>query len=270
MKKVLYLFCALALLASIFACSHNLNEEDSILLQLDTKASFSETLIDSTHFIKISNHDNPFEIIGTMHNELMDSIRINQITIDSLNNFVYRYAIRKGVISNSTFDKKLYNGTFSRMQNLNHNIFNNQLNQDSLMRQLPISSQRYVITLENFLENDDIDQEFVDSWFSDFHCQINKDAYLNDTEKYFLLAASAIASATYKANKIEGKVSSNRADKVVKADFWGGVGGFIVGAISGKYAAATYVFGPKGLVVSIAGDVFLGATVSSGIAVVVN
>ena len=212
-----------------------------------------------------STFKNPYSFIGQLHNEAMDSVKAQKVTIDNLKHFTKEFTDRhnkqipelaKSQQEDQHSEVSIDNGfdigkktcqvtTRAAMDALT----------DSLIKAFPIEGQKYIAKIYEICDKEEHDSVKINNIFDNFDITINNDTNIDDTLKHVLLATSSIARATNIYN----------ADTFRTLSTIGGIlgrGAFVRAAFSGL------MFGPSGIVCSFARDAVRGAIASSALHVI--
>lgn len=252
MEKILLLF----IIAFLCSCS---NDEENMS-------------IPSTEEEHIT-FENPFNCIGYLHNEAMDSIKEHKIQDADIETFTTAFVSRheekvfyiRPSIPDHEIEEMLYKAR--EISNLYKDAPTtraaNEIN-DSVLNMVPIDLRHYVYDIFEMLDVNYNDTTQINKDFAGLDYYIFNDYTLDNEEKGALLGISAIAKATLKYNMDVVTTRAANVRSTVKADAAGAVAGVFSFAFWGK-AATGLVFGPGGVVLSCARELAIGAIVSSGV-----
>jgi len=239
------------------------SREDGVLLT--TKSSTS-----------IFSFENPYEFIGRLHNEALDTVKVQGISKNQLkgftNDFTLRHFAQMPEFSNSLQDENdeknaelSINRGFEVGKKINEATTRAAINElsDSLTMAFPIEGQKYIIRMYEACDKEENDTVKICQEFSKLDYSITTDTTVNDTLKQALLAISAIAKATNIYNASKAKTRGATARSLAKADLGGAITGIIGRGIFVKAAFSGLMFGPSGVVCCFAREAVRGAIVSS-------
>lgn len=250
---------ALALMCYVFLLSS--------CSSVDLNDGATETISD-----KASTSLNPYDFIGEIHNSAMDSLKTKKVNQEQL--ILYT----NNIVDNNFKNVKTYTEG-GKIENVLTNIIKRSNNYELTTRTASLLDDSITINIpKNCLPYIDRIREITDLKLSDsltiiknFNVideLVNKDSVLNLEEKAMLLAISAIGkySSIYNRSTIETRAVS--AGSVARADLEGAIGGVITWKCWGRAAASGLVFGPSGVVLTVAKEAVRGAIVGSAVGVV--
>lgn len=223
-----------------------------------------------------STFKNPYSFIGQLHNEAMDSVKVQKVSINNLKHFTKEFTNRhykqipelaesqqeeqdSEVSIDNGFDigkKTCQVRTRAAMDNLT----------DSLVKAFPLEGQKYIAKIYEICDKEEYDTVKINNIFDNFDVTIHNDTNIDDTLKHVLLATSSIARATNIYNANTFRTCSTRGvtlSSTCKADIGGAITGMIGRAAFVRAAFSGLMFGPSGIVCSFARDAVRGAIVGS-------
>lgn len=228
-----------------------------------------------------STFKNPYSFIGVLHNEAMDSVKAQKVTIDNLKHFTKEFTDRhnkqipelaKSQQEDQHSEVSIDNGfdigkktcqvtTRAAMDALT----------DSLIKAFPIEGQKYIAKIYEICDKEEHDSVKINNIFDNFDITINNDTNIDDTLKHVLLATSSIARATNIYNADTFRTLSTRGAtwrSSCRADVGGAIGGILGRGAFVRAAFSGLMFGPSGIVCSFARDAVRGAIASSALHVI--
>lgn len=228
-----------------------------------------------------STFKNPYSFIGVLHNEALDSVKAQKVTIDNLKHFTKEFTDRhnkqipelaKSQQEDQHSEVSIDNGfdigkktcqvtTRAAMDALT----------DSLIKAFPIEGQKYIAKIYEICDKEEHDSVKINNIFDNFDITINNDTNIDDTLKHVLLATSSIARATNIYNADTFRTLSTRGAtwrSACRADVGGAIGGILGRGAFVRAAFSGLMFGPSGIVCSFARDAVRGAIASSALHVI--
>lgn len=228
-----------------------------------------------------STFKNPYSFIGVLHNEALDSVKAQKVTIDNLKHFTKEFTDRhnkqipelaKSQQEDQHSEVSIDNGfdigkktcqvtTRAAMDALT----------DSLIKAFPIEGQKYIAKIYEICDKEEHDSVKINNIFDNFDITINNDTNIDDTLKHVLLATSSIARATNIYNADTFRTLSTRGAtwrSSCRADVGGAIGGILGRGAFVRAAFSGLMFGPSGIVCSFARDAVRGAIASSALHVI--
>lgn len=228
-----------------------------------------------------STFKNPYSFIGVLHNEALDSVKAQKVTIDNLKHFTKEFTDRhnkqipelaKSQQEDQHSEVSIDNGfdigkktcqvtTRAAMDALT----------DSLIKAFPIEGQKYIAKIYEICDKEEHDSVKINNIFDNFDITINNDTNIDDTLKHVLLATSSIARATNIYNADTFRTLSTRGatwSSACRADVGGAIGGILGRGAFVRAAFSGLMFGPSGIVCSFARDAVRGAIASSALHVI--
>lgn len=228
-----------------------------------------------------STFKNPYSFIGVLHNEALDSVKAQKVTIDNLKHFTKEFTDRhnkqipelaKSQQEDQHSEVSIDNGfdigkktcqvtTRAAMDALT----------DSLIKAFPIEGQKYIAKIYEICDKEEHDSVKINNIFDNFDITINNDTNIDDTLKHVLLATSSIARATNIYNADTFRTLSTRGAtwrSSCRADVGGAIGGILGRGAFVRAAFSGLMFGPSGIVCSFARDAVRGAIASSALYVI--
>lgn len=228
-----------------------------------------------------STFKNPYSFIGVLHNEALDSVKAQKVTIDNLKHFTKEFTDRhnkqipelaKSQQEDQHSEVSIDNGfdigkktcqvtTRAAMDALT----------DSLIKAFPIEGQKYIAKIYEICDKEEHDSVKINNIFDNFDITINNDTNIDDTLKHVLLATSSIARATNIYNADKFRTLSTRGAtwrSSCRADVGGAIGGILGRGAFVRAAFSGLMFGPSGIVCSFARDAVRGAIASSALHVI--
>lgn len=239
---------------------------------------------DSPHFwIKssVSTFENPYLFIGQFHNEAMDSVKAQKISVENVKDFTKEFTNRHyrqetnyteeqhteeaKVDSNfRAIDSGFDIGMKTRLAKTRATVDNLT---DSLVMAFPKEGQKYIVKIYDACDKSMSDSVKINIIFDDLDNSIHSDISIDDTLRHALLAISSIGRATniYNAYANTCVTRGASAGSVCRADVSGAISGIIRRAAFVRAAFSGLVFGPGGVVTNFARDAVRGAIVSSAV-----
>lgn len=228
-----------------------------------------------------STFKNPYSFIGVLHNEALDSVKAQKVSIDNLKHFTKEFTDRhhkqipelaKSQQEDQHPEVSIDNGfdigkktcqvtTRAAMDALT----------DSLIKAFPIEGQKYIAKIYEICDKEEHDSVKINNIFDNFDITINNDTNIDDTLKHVLLATSSIARATNIYNADTFRTRSTRGatlSSACKADVGGAIGGLLARGAFAKAAFSGLMFGPSGIICSFARDAVRGAIAGSALHVI--
>lgn len=228
-----------------------------------------------------STFKNPYSFIGVLHNEALDSVKAQKVTIDNLKHFTKEFTDRhnkqipelaKSQQEDQHSEVSIDNGfdigkktcqvtTRAAMDALT----------DSLIKAFPIEGQKYIAKIYEICDKEENDSVKINNIFDNLDITINNDTNIDDTLKHVLLATSSIARATNIYNADTFRTLSTRGAtwrSACRADVGGAIGGILGRGAFVRAAFSGLMFGPSGIVCSFARDAVRGAIASSALHVI--
>lgn len=196
-------------------------------------------------------------IIGRMHNECMDSIIGNRVPMSQLGNYLYGYSNNRYFVEDSVGAQVAFLNEFDEL------LTGEEIELEDI--DYPQTWNTHIQNIFSTIENGSTNKAAMNAQFNTIQQGILNDSNLDDIGKVALVGITKVANATYNYNVVDKNVvlKNHAAKSIAKADATGALTGIASGAASGRYAGAL-VFGPGGVVLSVASDAFLGAACSSG------
>ncbi|WP_337932521.1 hypothetical protein [Hallella sp.] len=262
MKRI---FLLLATIGSMFltACS---TQDDTSHLEIKSSASTFE---------------NPYLFIGQLHNEAMDSVKAQNVSIGNIKEFTKEFTNRHyHQVSNyseeTPVEKVEIDSTFRSIDNGFDIGMKTRLAKtratvdhltDSLIMAFPVEGKKYIERIYDVCDREMYDTVQINIIFDDLDNSIHEDINIDDTLRHTLLAISSIGRATniYNAHANTNKTRGASAGSVCRADVSGAISGIFGRAAFVRAAFSGFVFGPGGVVTSFARDAVRGAIVGSAV-----
>lgn len=223
--------------------------------------------------VTTSNFSNPYAFIGSIHNEAMDSVIAQRISLSSLKSFNRDFTTKKlskikgfdgDKISTEALDAGYDIGL--KMKQVKTRAALDNLT-DSLICCVPEEGRPYVSKMFQICDKQMTDTININKIFNDIDNKIYYDVNLNDTLRGALLAISSIARATNIYNSIPLSTRGATWGSTAHADLGGAIAGLGWRALF-KASYRGLMFGPGGIVVGFAKDCVVGAISSSALHVI--
>ena len=247
----------------------------AILLAIVIFGSFSspEESSDYVSDLTTSNFSNPYAFIGSIHNEAMDSVVAQKISLSNLKSFNRDFTNKKSSKIKGFDGEKISTEALNagydiglKMKQVKTRATLDNLT-DSLICCIPEEGRPYVSKMFQICDKQITDTIEINKIFNDIDSNIYYDVNLNDTLKGALLAISSIARAT---NIYNSKPLSTRGatwGSTAHADLGGAIAGLGWRALF-RASYRGLMFGPGGIVVGFAKDCVVGAISSSALHVI--
>lgn len=220
--------------------------------------------------------ENPYKFIGQLHNDALDSVKVQGIRKDQLKGFTRDFTQRHFAQMSEFLNlQQEENGGQNAEISINRGFeIGKRINEaktratidelsDSLIMAFPIEGQKYIVRMYEICDEEESDTVKICQNFSKLDYSITTDTTVNDTLKHALLATSAIAKATNIYNANETMTRGATASSLAKSDLGGAIMGIIGRGVFVKAAFSGLVFGPSGIVCCFAREAVRGAIVSS-------
>ena len=217
-----------------------------------------------------SKFSNPYAFIGSIHNEAMDSVLAQEISLNSLKSFNRDFTNKKLNKIKGFEGEKISTDALNagydiglKMKQANTRATLDNLT-DSLICSIPEEGRTYVSEMFQICDKQMKDTIDINKIFNDIDSKIYYDVNLNDTLKGALLAISSIARATniYNSKPLLTRGASWRS--TARADLGGAIAGLGWRALF-KASYSGLMFGPGGIVVGFAKDCVVGSISSSAL-----
>lgn len=228
-----------------------------------------------------STFKNPYSFIGQLHNEAMDSVKAQKVSVNNLKHFTKEFTSRhyKQIPELAESQQKEEDSEVSIDNGFDIGKKTCQVTTraamdaltDSLIKAFPIEGQKYIAKIYEICDKEEHDSVKINNIFDNFDITINNDTNIDDTLKHVLLATSSIARATNIYNADTFRTLSTRGATLrsaCKADVFGAVEGMIGRGAFVRAAFSGLMFGPSGIVCSFARDAVRGAIISSAFHVI--
>lgn len=220
-----------------------------------------------------SKISNPYAFIGSIHNEAMDSVIAQRISLSNLKSFNRDFTNKKLSKTKGFDDVKISTEALNagydiglKMKQVKTRATIDNLT-DSLICCIPEEGRPYVSKMFQICDKQMRDTIEINKIFDNIDSNIYYDVNLNDTLRSALFAISSIARAT---NIYNSKPLSTRGatwGSTAKADLGGAIAGLGWRALF-KASYRGFMFGPGGIVLSFAQDCAVGAISSSALHVI--
>lgn len=220
-----------------------------------------------------SSFENPYAVLGTIHNAAMDSIKSSKIGLKSLEEFSDSFV-------NQHFDANDDDVLMNFCSNLSANAkqiglkYENCLETraadeltDSVINTLPDDCKQFASEIFNIVDMRLSDSLLIVKEFSAFNEKI-AEAPISYEEKQDMWMISAIAQASCLYNRQEISSRVVNGTSIAKADVSGAIGGVVGWRFWVKAACTGLMFGPGGIVMTMSREVVRGAIGSSGVHIV--
>ncbi len=220
---------------------------------------------------------NPMSHIGNIHNQALDAISSDCVTLDSICSFTYAYIEDRfsGVTTPIPQMNEFSNKSLSIAKKIGIECYysyntrgkSESETADSIFQEIPPQCKPFIDEMMDVINSNEIDSVEIAHKFEEINIAINNSQNLSDDDKNGLWTCSAIAFSSYMYNLPSISTRAVTAEGVVKADLAGAVGGFLCWKFWGKTAAGL-MFGPQGAVIAATKEIVRSAVVSSAINVV--
>jgi len=220
--------------------------------------------------------DNPFKCIGILHNQAMDSIKINRISINKIGEFTDEFTerhadmifgLKKHLANYPVRYRRDIKSISKQILNGHKTILGKEVC-DSLITKTSSTWQPYLNRMKSAIEKlrteTDVEYEF---YVIDY--TINKDNKLTIEDKSQLWAISAITRSSLEyniASYAKTTTYDSALETAVKADFGGAVAGAVDYALCGS-SITGLMFGPGGAVLCCGAYIVKSAILSSAVGV---
>lgn len=212
---------------------------------------------------------NPYDFIGELHNIAMDSIRKNNLLEEEVKDFTLDY-VRKH------FEEEPSTRSIENSDEAMENIIRTSLAykyrtrnfisiEDSIISSAPKEIQGYIKIMYDILSEVHSDSISLNKEFNKLDLLIINDSSLSEEDRAAALSVSTIGKHSYLYNFKTIKTRGITSTSVAKADLSGAVSGIISWKCWGKAAATGLMFGPGGIVLTVAREAILGGVLGSGI-----
>lgn len=222
--------------------------------------------------------DNPMRHIGEIHNDGLNSIATNHVSIDSICEFTQEYVeaqfaqSQHNCVIPENYSYESMNLAkrigIERMSTYSYTRNNSEsMTADSIYSELPSNCKIYIDNLIEIITANESNIDNIRYKISQIDQNINNALDLTSEEKNCLWACSAITLSSYIYNLDNIKTRAVTAEGVVRADLEGAVGSFLSWKFWGKTAGGL-MFGPTGAVMTASKEIVKGAIVGSGVNVI--
>lgn len=220
---------------------------------------------------------NPMGYLGELHNQALDAISSNCVTLDSLCSFTCTYVeemIPEKTISSVQLNESSKN-TLSIAKRIGLECFYSYKTRgkseseiaDSIFQELPLQCKPYIDRIMDVINSNEIDSVRIAQRFDEINLAINNCTNLSSDDKNGLWACSSIAFSSYIYNLHTISTRAVTAEGVVKADLAGAVGGFLSWRFL-RNTAIGLMFGPQGAVMAATKEIVKGAVVGSAVNII--
>ena len=253
-KNFSLIVCCLLLMT---ACSN----DDSFVIDSDINSEFV----------------NPMAYIGDIHNQGLDSISVNYISLDSICAYSFTFVedrfpeiptpnsqMKEVSINALSIAKRI---GIECCESYTTRGVSESVTADSVFQEIPPQCKHYVEGIMDIINSNETDSTKIADKFDKINIAINNASDLSDEDKNGLWSCSAIAFSSYMYNLTSISTRAVTAEGVVKADFASAVGGFLCWKFWGKTATGL-MFGPQGAVIAATKEIVRSAIVGSAIHVV--
>lgn len=220
---------------------------------------------------------NPMAHIGDIHNQALDAISSDCVTLDSICPFTYAYVEDRfsGVATPIPQMNEFSSKSLSIAKKIGIECYHSYNTRgksesetaDSIFQEIPSQCKPFIDEMMDVINSNEIDSVKIAHKFEEINIAINDSRNISDDDKNGLWTCSAIAFSSYMYNLPSISTRAVTAEGVVKADLAGAVGGFLSWRFWGKTAAGL-MFGPQGAVIAASKEIVRGAVVGSAVNVI--
>lgn len=214
---------------------------------------------------------NPYDFIGKLHNSTMDSIKVSKINQEHLVSYTNKIVEEnfKGVqtYADENEVKPVLIKIINRSKEYELSTRASTLIDDSIMKNVPEQCLPYIDEMRDIVETNLTDTLAIIRHFGLIEESIAKDLNLDEEDKACLLAISAIGKYS-KIYNIPIGTRSVTSGGVARADIEGAIGNVFCWRCFGKSAASGLVFGPSGVVMTVAKEAVRGAIAGSAVSLI--
>jgi hypothetical protein len=217
---------------------------------------------------------NPMAHIGDIHNQALDAILSNCITLDSICSFTHTYIEDSfsGVATPIPQMNEFSNKTLSLAKKIGIECYYSYIARGksesetaySLFRDIPPQCKPFIDDMMEVINSNEADSVKIAHKFEEINIAINNSQNISDDDKHGLWTCSAIALSSYMYNLPSISSRAVTAEGVVKADLSGAVAGFLSWKFWGNTAAGL-MFGPEGAVIAATKEIVRGAVAGSAV-----
>lgn len=255
MKKIKFILLFFISILCILSCSSEISEGQN-------------NSIPQKHLKSV----NPYDFIGELHNSAMDSVKSQHICAENLKKFTNEYTEisfdNVKTYPNTTLCNEILNEIVKTSCAYKYQTRSHKSIEDSIQNTIPEGIKDYINEIYNIVDTDFLDTTAIKNKFNTFDTSVVEDNSLSQEEKASVLAISSIGKYSYIYNHTTIKTRAITANGIIKSDLSGAVGGVFCWATFGKAACSGLVFGPGGIVLTIAKEATRGAIIGSAVHIV--
>lgn len=210
---------------------------------------------------------NPYDFIGEIHNAAMDSVKSKNILSEELKMFTNKYTqihfdsvqtYNQPVLCEATMNNIIQTSCAYK-----YNTRSTEAIEDSVLLSVPQEIRPYMEKLYEIVDYSFVDSIQLKATFQNFDSLIISNQSLDAEERACILAVSAIAKYSSLYNFSTVNTRSITAKGIIKSDLGGALTGVLCWATFGKAACSGLMFGPGGVVLTIAKEATRGAIIGS-------